>query len=161
MFLLFEGVCPGPVQCPLLSFSVPSSLTLLPAVHCFFASGRVFYLKQGISWLPATIAAFVSQSFCQVASGSPATHLSPFISLSIPLPLLNEQIVHIISPSCFCPAFIPPLFLVSLLQLFPLDHPPVLAQASLPLAAAVRGHQDLHFVSLKRISGPNGTVIFT
>lgn len=44
------------------------------------------------------------------------------------------------------------IFRVTLLQLFPLVHPQHVAQAPHPLTAAVRGHQDLHFISLEHVS---------
>ena len=39
---------------------------------------------------------------------------------------------------------VPPVFLLNLVQLFPLDHTPLLPEAPLPLVAAMRDHQDLH-----------------
>ena len=46
--------------------------------------------------------------------------------------------------SSFVPVPVLRVFLVILFRLFPLDQPPVLAQARVLLAATVRGHRDLH-----------------
>jgi hypothetical protein len=48
-----------------------------------------------------------------------------------------------------------------LFLLFRLDYSSLLAQAFLPLEAAVRGHQDLHFFSLQLVWGRIRTVVST
>jgi len=108
--LLFHGARSAHVQLPLFSISAPYWLTPLLAVHWFSATGRVLHLKQGISWLPTEIAAFPSKFFFSAASGSPDIHLFPSISFCIPLPVLTQQMVHVLSPASFVLVDIPHLF---------------------------------------------------
>lgn len=161
MFLSFHGVHSVRVQLPLLYFDAQYPLTPLPAVHWFSASGRVMHLKHGNLLLLAEIAAFPSQIFLPAALGSPEIRLSLSISHWIPPPNLTRQMVRMLSPFCFILVLVPPVFPISLLQLFPLDHPSLLAQPPLPLAAAVRGHQDLHLVSLESVLRQSRIVVST
>ena len=133
----------------------------LLVVHWFSTSGGVIHPKQGILWFLVEIAAFSLESFLLAASDSPEICLSPFITLCIPPGVLTQQMVHMIIPSSFCLSLIPPIFLIILLELFPLDHSPHLAQAPLRLGATMRGHQDIYSVSLDGVSRQNQTVVST
>lgn len=101
--------------------------------------------------LPVKLAAIPLELFLVAASGSPDICLSPSISLCLPPPAQTQEMVCMRSPSCFILVLIPPIFHLSSFQFLPLDHPPLLAQAHLPLTAAMRGHLDVHSVLLERV----------
>jgi len=159
MFLLFHGAWSVLVHRLLLTFPTPCSLTPWLVVHLFSASGRVLYLKQGTSWHPPEITAFPLEFFLSAASGSPDICLYLSISISITQLAITRQMVHMLSPVSVCSILVPLIFPISLLQLFPLRHPPHLAQALLPIAPAVRCHEDIHSVSLGCVSRRNRTVV--
>jgi len=123
------------MQLQLLSFSALCSPTPLPAVCWFFPRGRVCHLK--VRWLMAT-----HQNCCAMFR---VFHCGLFIFRRyLPIsfnfhccsfPSLNPKMIYMLFASCIILVLEPHVFAVSLPQLFPPDHPPLLAPAALPLAA--------------------------
>jgi len=159
--LLFYSAWSFRAQLPLLSFSSPCLPRHLLVVQWVSTSGRVLHLTQEILWLPVEIAALCLKSVLLAISGSPEICLSPSISLCVPPQVVTEQLVWLVSPSSFCPTLVSPVFLVSMLQLFPPDHPHLWPQAPLPLLATVWGHQHLHSLPQDHTTHWNQTVVST
>lgn len=107
---LFHSAPSAHVQHPLFSISAPYSLTHLRAVHRCSGTGKVLNLQRGISSLPTEIAAFPSKSFSSAVSGSPDIHLFSSISQYIPLPVLTQQMAHVLSRSSMVLVHLPHVF---------------------------------------------------
>jgi len=147
-------------QLPLPSFSSPHIPIQFLAVHWFSTTDKVLHLKQGNLSFPGKIAIFYFDSLHSPAPNSLDIRMSGYITICISLPILTQLIVNMASPASFCSTLVPPIFLVNLLQIFPLNQCSPLVQGPLLIPAALRGHLELRSVFHESDSPRNWTVIF-
>lgn len=143
---------------PLVSYPAPCWPIYSSVVHWILASHRVLHLNERTLWLSATIATSLSECFSQAALGSPEIVISHSIYLCICLPVLIWQMFDMPCPSLFFLALVPAVFLINLIQWFPLQYPLLLARTTRLLLAAMRYHQNLHSSTLNYLSCWSQTV---